>query len=209
MPRYREEDRERAMQETRRALLEAAAQEFARHGFRGANINRISQAAGFAKGTVYNYFASKRALMQALIQDTAEMHLTHIARAVRQEERAEARLRAFFRAGFDFVTQHLARAKAVVNNLYGPDAEFKEDMYRAYQPMFELVGEEIIGYGIRQSAFGQVDAASVANLVMLIYLGIASQVSPQGLPWVGAEQVADLILDGLRRGRGLSKGRVG
>jgi hypothetical protein len=36
--------------ETRQRLLEAAASEFAREGYTGANINRISQAAGFAKG---------------------------------------------------------------------------------------------------------------------------------------------------------------
>jgi AcrR family transcriptional regulator len=45
--------------------------EFACEGYAGANINRISQAAGFAKGAVYNCFACKRALMLALIDEVA------------------------------------------------------------------------------------------------------------------------------------------
>jgi AcrR family transcriptional regulator len=63
MPRFKEEDRNQLKGETRRALLEAAALEFAREGYNGANINRISTAAGYAKGTIYNYFESTRSCM--------------------------------------------------------------------------------------------------------------------------------------------------
>jgi AcrR family transcriptional regulator len=53
-------------------LLEAAAEEFARHGLAAANINRISVGAGLAKGTVYNYFPSKEALFFAVVQEACE-----------------------------------------------------------------------------------------------------------------------------------------
>ena len=62
MPRHKDAERETVMSETRRLLLAAATREFAREGYAGANVNRISKAAGFAKGTIYNYFSSKRAL---------------------------------------------------------------------------------------------------------------------------------------------------
>jgi len=75
MPRHKDAEREQVMSQTRQLLLEAAAEEFAREGYAGANINRISRAAGFAKGTIYNYFSSKRALMLALIDAIAETHL--------------------------------------------------------------------------------------------------------------------------------------
>ena len=198
MPRYREDDRNRAMRETRGALLDAAAQEFAREGYNGANINRISQLAGFAKGTVYNYFESKRALMQALIEDTAALHFGIIADRVMQEEQADKRLEAFFESGFEFVTGHLARGKAIVNNLYGPDAGFRDEMYKAYMPMFELVGRDVIALGVGQGIFRPVDLTTTSNMVMLIYLGIASQVGPEGTQWVSAQLVADFLLRALR-----------
>jgi AcrR family transcriptional regulator len=198
MPRFKEEDRDRALSETRRSLLAAAAEEFAREGYHGANINQISLLAGFAKGTVYNYFDSKRALMQELIQDTAELHLNFIRQRVEQEEDAARRLEAFFEAGFDFVIEWQARGRAIVNNLFGPDAGFKEELYRAYLPMFELVGGEILARGLAQGIFRSLDPAGTANLLMLIYLGAASQSSPEGLPWIEASQVADQVLNGLR-----------
>ena len=48
MPRVTQE----TQTQTRERLLLTAADEFAQHGLQGANINRISLAAGLAKGTV-------------------------------------------------------------------------------------------------------------------------------------------------------------
>jgi len=63
MPRYKESERVQIKFDTRQLLLQAATEVFARDGYEKANINRISKTAGFAKGTIYNYFESKRALM--------------------------------------------------------------------------------------------------------------------------------------------------
>jgi AcrR family transcriptional regulator len=54
---------------TRGRLLAAAAQEFARAGFERANVDAISLAAGYAKGTIYNYFSSKEELFLAVVEE--------------------------------------------------------------------------------------------------------------------------------------------
>ncbi|MBW7881383.1 MAG: TetR/AcrR family transcriptional regulator [Caldilineaceae bacterium] len=185
------------MNETRQLLLEAATDEFARKGYAEANVNQISQTAGFAKGTIYNYFVSKRALMLALIDEIARLHLEFVAGPVQAEQEASRRVKAFFTAGFDFVSSHLSKARVMVNNLYGPDAEFKEVMYYAYQPMFDLVSREIIEYGMAQGVFRQVEPISTANLFMTIYLGTASQVDEMGKSWLDGAQVADFVVRGL------------
>jgi AcrR family transcriptional regulator len=56
---------------TRQRLLEAAAGRFARDGFEGARVDRISVEAGYAKGTVYNYFRSKEAVFAAVIEEAS------------------------------------------------------------------------------------------------------------------------------------------
>jgi len=53
MARLKKEEREQVLETNHQLLLDAAAVEFAQEGYNGANINRISQAAGFAKGTIY------------------------------------------------------------------------------------------------------------------------------------------------------------
>jgi AcrR family transcriptional regulator len=199
MPRYKKAERDQALSQTRRALLDAAADEFAREGYAGANVNRISKAAGFAIGTIYNHFESKRALMLALIDQVSEAHLRFIAEPLLEEQAAGRRLERFFEAGFSFVAAYPPQGQAMVNNLYGPDTEFKQAMYQAYLPMFELVGRDIIALGMSQGVFRPVDPATTANLVMNIYLGVASQVNQQGEPWHDPAQVAEFVLRALRK----------
>ncbi len=55
----------------RQRLIEAAARQFAVAGFDAARIDDISVDAGLAKGTVYNYFASKQELFGAVVEEGA------------------------------------------------------------------------------------------------------------------------------------------
>jgi len=197
MPRHKESEREEVMSETRTLLLEAATDEFARQGYDGANINRISRAAGFAKGTIYNYFPSKRALMLALIDTIAASHLRFVAGQVRQEEDPVRRLQRFFEAGFEWITENLSQGKVLITTLNGPDVEFKAHMGQAYLPMHQLVGRDILAVGMECGVFRQVDLGSTAALLMTLYLGLGSTVDEQGRSRLAPERIADFILYGL------------
>lgn len=70
--------REESQARTRELLLEAARQAFARHGFGGASVGDIAEAAGFSKGAFYSNFKSKEAVLLELLrrhktQDIAEL----------------------------------------------------------------------------------------------------------------------------------------
>lgn len=59
--------------ERRTQILEAAFQEFAHKGFKGATIKSIAQAAGLAAPSlIYWYFPTKEDLFQAVIESRAE-----------------------------------------------------------------------------------------------------------------------------------------
>jgi AcrR family transcriptional regulator len=199
MPRPRRAVREKVMAETRRQLLEAAAVEFAREGYVGANINRISQAAGFAKGTIYNHFPSKRALMLVLIDSIAAAHIDFILEQVEPEEDPIRRLERFFNAGFAFVEQHPTQAPVIINAIYGPDDEFKQRVYEAYEKLFTLIIQDILGTGTEEGVFRPTDPDLTTALLMIIYLGSCSQLDPDGKIWLDPEQIVAFILDGLRQ----------
>ena len=198
MARYKEEERIKIKEKTRQQLLAAAAIEFAANGFHGTNVNSISLRAGYAKGTVYNHFKRKRDLMSELILEIAASHLAFVSARVRSQRSADKRLHQFFEAGSDFVESNLPHAQVMVNNVFGPDPEFRLEMYKAYLPMFDLVGVDIISRGVEQRIFRSVDITSSAAMIMNFYLGVASQVDDLGRPWIPPRQVADFILKGLR-----------
>src|SRR6476469_10928079 len=52
-----------------RRILEAAQRHFNEHGLERANVDAIAADAGVSKMTVYNNFASKEGLFQAVVRD--------------------------------------------------------------------------------------------------------------------------------------------
>src|ERR1700752_4485412 len=59
---------ERRRELTRTALVEAAAEVFARRGFEGASLEEIAEVAGFTRGAIYSNFGSKDELMLAVVE---------------------------------------------------------------------------------------------------------------------------------------------
>jgi AcrR family transcriptional regulator len=197
MPRHKSSLREEIMNETRQKLLYAAADEFAQEGFAGANVNRIAQQAGFSIGTFYNYFPSKRDLMLAFIDEMGQQHVDYMVEKTQREGEPGNRIKAFFRSGFDFIEAHSTPSRAIFNTLNGPDEEFKQRLYQVYQPLFQLLGDSILLPGINRGDFRQVEPGATAGLIMLIYLGTASQFNPQGNLWMDPMLVADFVLQAL------------
>jgi AcrR family transcriptional regulator len=54
---------------TRRRILDAATEEFVRHGIAGARIDRIIAVAHTNKAQLYGYFGSKEGLFEAVVAD--------------------------------------------------------------------------------------------------------------------------------------------
>jgi len=57
---------------SRRRLLDAAAAEFAEHGFAGARVDRIAAASGVNKQQMYSWHGSKDGLFDAVFDDQLE-----------------------------------------------------------------------------------------------------------------------------------------
>ncbi len=67
-----------AAEETKAALLGAAAKVFARRGYDGASISEITSEAGLTSGAVYAHYASKAELFIATLEAFAERDLDQL-----------------------------------------------------------------------------------------------------------------------------------
>lgn len=98
---------------TRRKLLEAAEQTFAKYGYAESSVSRITEEAGVGQGTFYLYFATKLDIFNELVED-----LNYRVRKAMSEAsgRATSRIeseRAGFRAFFQFTAEHPALYRVV------------------------------------------------------------------------------------------------
>jgi AcrR family transcriptional regulator len=98
--------RRRLPAEHRRALiLEAAAQQFAAHGYAGASMTGVAATAGIAPSVIYDHFGSKRDLHLELLSQHARamIEATTMPRAGESGEELVWRTTDAF---FSFVEQH-------------------------------------------------------------------------------------------------------
>jgi TetR/AcrR family transcriptional repressor of nem operon len=72
---------------TRQKILEAAAAEIHRHGFRNASVDQILAETGLTKGALYHHFATKADLALAVVDEVIASWI--LSRWVEPMERAE------------------------------------------------------------------------------------------------------------------------
>jgi AcrR family transcriptional regulator len=76
--------RERRRQLTRAALVDAAAEVFAKRGFNGASLDEIAETAGFTRGAIYKNFEGKEDLFFAVRDHFNERTLQAFAQLLQQ-----------------------------------------------------------------------------------------------------------------------------
>ena len=81
--------------DAREAILRAARELFARHGFRQTSIEAVARAAGVGMRSVYLHFSSKEELFAEVVRRTSDGALEALATAVSRARTPAEKLRAF------------------------------------------------------------------------------------------------------------------
>jgi AcrR family transcriptional regulator len=124
--------------ETRQALLDAAARGFAEHGYHRTNIDRVSEDAGLAKGTVYNYFPSKQAIFTAALLEACTL-ATDSADAIPDSASTQEQLEAFVAGTIAWAREHTALALLLARERIGGDKQTRELILEASAPCLKKI----------------------------------------------------------------------
>lgn len=90
---------------TRRKLFDAATKVVGKYGYADASISRITERAGVAQGTFYNYFGSRQELLDQLLPTIGLDMLKFIRARTGAMRPAATREVSGFRAFFDFLLE--------------------------------------------------------------------------------------------------------
>lgn len=102
-PAKRRPNRAEKAEATRNALFEAAIEVVGEYGYAGTSIARITERAGVAQGTFYNYFESRQDLLDQLLPAISQRLHVHIRERVLAADSAIGRERARISAFFEFL----------------------------------------------------------------------------------------------------------
>ncbi len=179
--------------QVRSRLLETAANAFAEKGLDGANIDEIAIGAGFAKGTIYNYFKSKEALFGAVLAEACRKSVESIA-GFEHTGSARERLLALAVADLELLLEYEEFFKVVNREARSFRPETYELIVGNLGPyIFEVM--KIIQHGVTT---GEIRSDIPAPQLALTFLGMQSLLYVQhwgsGGEWPKLDDVPEFVV---------------
>jgi AcrR family transcriptional regulator len=160
--------RERKKEETKRKIFEAATKLFAHKGFEATTIDEIAAEADVSKGTFFNYFPKKEAIIRYLFEEWTEIAEGIVAD---REHSATTRIVEMFAAGAASFGEkpELARtvARFALQEMCSPAPEMV-DTHRQHHLLFDEVWKQ----GVESGEFrGDVDIVWVRSVFGAVFVG--------------------------------------
>ena len=178
-------------------ILACAKRVFAERGFHNANISHICEAAGIGRGTLYQYFTNKRAVLTAILRETLDR-----ARALMQRQSTETRYPP---------PDKLTRA-AVVGFVAGQLRELLEVVF-SDQDTLRIVLREAVGLDVDvETILGEIDETAIAilerDLVRAQHAGILRPLDARAVATIVVGGIEKLALAALRGSAPVDLGKL-
>lgn len=164
-------------QAKKQMILDAAKACFAEQGFHQTSTAQICAAAGVSTGNLFHYFASKKAIIAAIVEEDLQQTQIFVA-ALREQENLVTALDAFFDVVLDVASDPAQASLALeIAAEAGRDAEIGV-LYRLSTRVMREELEYLVSLGMERGQFSrQFSAASVVHCLMVMVDGIFSRVS--------------------------------
>ena len=165
-------------EESRAAILRAAAQEFAEHGIAGARTDEIAREARVNKALIYYYFKDKETLYGAVLDDAFSGLKTTVFRVLDSELPTREKMMAYAGAYFDFVASNQLYPRLMQREMMrvreGQSPHIDKVIKNYIQPIFRRVAE-LIQKGTAEGEFRAVNPAHfVPSMVAMIVFYFSS-----------------------------------
>jgi TetR/AcrR family transcriptional regulator len=165
-------------EESRAAILRAAAEEFAKHGIAGARTDAIARAAKVNKALLYYYFTDKETLYGAVLDNAFSGMKTNIFKVLDSDLPSREKIMAYAGAYFDFIASNQIYPKLMQREMMRAregQSDHIDRLVKTYlQPIFRKVGK-LLHRGIAEGEFRKVDPAHfVPSMVAMIVFYFSS-----------------------------------
>jgi AcrR family transcriptional regulator len=182
--------------ERRAQLLTVARRVFGRRGFHSVSMDAVAKEAGVTKPILYDHFSSKKDLYLALLDADLSSLLDRVKEALDSPIGNRERIRASFRAYFDFVDEHAEGFRLLMQETVGPERDFRERV----KGVRDMILSEVADLIVRESR-GLMDRER-AEIVALALIGLAETVAQRnpGGPPEKRHEAVDLLVQLAWRG---------
>ena len=149
-------------EESRAAILQAAAHEFAEKGIAGARTDAIARTAGVNKALLYYYFKDKETLYGAVLDHAFSGMKATVFRALDSDLAPHHKILAYVGAYFDFIASNQIYPKLMQREMMRAregNSVYIDRLIKTYfRPVYRRVGD-LLRKGIADGEFRKVDPA--------------------------------------------------
>jgi TetR/AcrR family transcriptional regulator len=203
-------------EESRAAILRAAAHEFAEHGIDGARTDTIAREARVNKALLYYYFEDKEKLYSAVLDEAFSGLKDTVFRVLESDLPPREKILAYVGAYFDFVASNQMYPRLMQREMMrareGASPHLDRIIKNYFQPIFARLGE-LLRKGIAEGEFRPVSPAhfvpSMVAMIVFYFSGAPVMQKVVGFNPLTPERIAerraavlDFISAGLFRPKG-------
>ena len=165
-------------EESRAAILDAAAREFAEHGIAGARTDAIAREARVNKALLYYYFRDKETLYGAVLEEAFSGLKSAVFQVLDSDLAPRQKIMAYAGAYFDFITSNQLYPRLMQREMMaareGHSVHIDKIVKNYIQPIFARVSD-VMRDGITQGEFRPVNPAHfVPSMVAMIVFYFSS-----------------------------------
>jgi AcrR family transcriptional regulator len=155
--------------EKREAILAAALELFAERGFHGAAVPLVAEKAKVGAGTIYRYFESKEALVNALYQKEKREMLDALLAEFPFDKPHREQFRVFFLRMAAYAKKKPTSVRFMELHHHQP---YLDDASRHLEDHGNTLVESAILAGIRAEALKDLPPALLVSVVWGVFLGV-------------------------------------
>lgn len=115
--------------EKRSSIIEVAATIFSEKGYPSTKMEEIAEKAGVGKGTIYQYFRSKKHLFQEIIKERIDLYIIGMKDEIKDYTGLEEILKKIVKFSFSFMEKHSDVLKIIASHHSLIDKSMTKWMY--------------------------------------------------------------------------------
>ncbi len=143
--------------------MRAAARVFAAKGFHQAKVEEIAAEAEVGKGTVYEYFSSKKELFQEMFKSSSIFYLNILKRKLDEKASITEKFRQIVYIHLKFIRNHKDIAKIILREHIDLGESLSQWMIEKQEEKIAIV-RALIQEGMDRGEFRQLDPNVAARL---------------------------------------------
>ncbi|HZK38225.1 MAG TPA: TetR/AcrR family transcriptional regulator [Clostridia bacterium] len=181
-------------------IIEAAIKVFGENGYHGGKVGNIAEKAGIGKGTVYEYFSSKKEIFQQMLKYVFETYMKEAKKTTLGRDSARDKFTALLNYHLDFVDQYINAIEQTFFQFKNISDEIRPYIIWANESMVDFLSG-ILAQGIKTGEIRVDIDKEKAAFIMLSVVASSNfmRYSPNGEEYndIDAAHIVDILFKGL------------